>query len=162
METSVLTGLRIEAMPQDEIDRARFSDHDVSGHPVAHIKANGGEPLRCCLRNAREGEDILLFGYEPALPEESPYREIGAVYTHATKCAGWNPSSTYPPDWYGRPQVLRAYDRSGWIHPSTTMHDGTDPDSAIASVLSDPEVVEVHSRNIAYGCFMFVVRREAH
>ena len=53
--------------------------------------------------------------------------------------------------------MLRAYDNRGWIHPATRVHDGSDPEAAIAAVLAEPGVVEVHSRNIAYGCFMFAV-----
>lgn len=120
--------------------------------------ASGGEPLRCCLRDAKAGEEIVLFNFEPPLPPESPYREKGAVFTHTAPCDG--PVPGYPPDWVGRPQVLRAYDARGWIHPSTHMHDGSDPAAAIASVLVHPEVVEVHSRNVAYGCYMFRITRE--
>lgn len=122
--------------------------------------AGGGEPLRCCLRDAVEGEELLLFNYEPPLPgDASPYQEKGAVFTHAGECAGPASVTSYPPDWVGRRQALRAYDERGWIHPSTHVHDGTDPDAAIASVLAHPEVVEVHSRNLAYGCYMFRVTR---
>lgn len=120
--------------------------------------AGGGEPLRCCLRDAAAGEAILLFNYEPPLPD-SPYREKGAVFTHALTCEGPSSVTTYPPEWVGRPQALRAYDARGWIHPSTRVHDGTDPEAAIAEVLANPEVVEVHSRNLAYGCYMFRVTR---
>ena len=127
------------------------------GDGVASI-AKGGEPLRCCLRDATAGEELLLFNYEPPLPD-SPYREKGAVFTHALTCDGPPSATTYPPDWAGRPQVLRAYDARGWIHPSTHVHDGTDPDAAIAKVLAHPEVVEAHSRNLAYGCYMFRVTR---
>jgi hypothetical protein len=55
--------------------------------------------------------------------------------------------------------VLRAYDAAGRIHPATRVHDGTDPPAEIAEVLAQPGVVAVHSRNIAYGCFMFAVTR---
>jgi hypothetical protein len=51
--------------------------------------------------------------------------------------------------------VLRAYDDRGWIHPATRTHDGTEPERVLAEVLAEPGVVEVHSRNIGYGCFMF-------
>jgi hypothetical protein len=54
-----------------------------------------------------------------------------------------------------RPQVLRAYDERGWIHPATRVHDGTEPERELAEVLATPGVVEVHSRNVAYGCWMF-------
>jgi len=52
---------------------------------------------------------------------------------------------------------LRAYDARGWIHPATRVHDGSDPEGAIAAVLGEPGVMELHSRNVAYGCFMFAV-----
>ena len=134
-------------------------------HPVTErgadgvtMTATGGEPLRCCLRDAAEGEELLLFNYEPPLPD-SPYREKGAVFTHASPCEGPSSVTSCPADWMGRPQALRAYDSRGWIHPATRMHDGTDPSAAIAEVLAEPEVVEVHSRNLAYGCYMFRVTR---
>jgi hypothetical protein len=122
------------------------------------MTATGGEPLRCCLRDAVDGEELVLFNYEQPLPAESPYQEKGAVFTHVSAdCA--EPDTTYPRDWVGRPQVLRAYDARGWIHPSSHLHDGTDPDAALAEVFSHPEVVEAHSHNIAYGCYMFRVTR---
>jgi hypothetical protein len=134
-------------------------------HPVTErgadgvtMTATGGEPLRCCLRDAAEGEELLLFNYEPPLPD-SPYREKGAVFTHASPCEGPSSVTSYPADWMGRPQALRAYDSRGWIHPATRMHDGTDPSAALAEVLAEPGVVEVHSRNLAYGCYMFRVTR---
>jgi hypothetical protein len=130
----------------------------VRGDGVA-VTAEGGEPLRCCLRDATAGEELLLFNHEPPLPgADSPYREKGAVFTHLKSC-DVGPLTSYPSDWVGRRQVLRAYDARGWIHPATRVHDGSDPDAAIASVLAHPEVVEVHSRNVAYGCYMFTITR---
>lgn len=154
--TTVTTSYRIRALPTDVLDEVRASGRDVSGNPVEHAVATGGEPLRCCLHDATPGERLILFGYEPPLPA-SPYREIGAVFAHASRCDG--PAEGYPRDWFGRSQVLRAYDRRGWIHPATRVHDGTDPDAAIAAVLAEPDVVQIHSRNVAYGCYMFTITR---
>jgi hypothetical protein len=150
------TMLHIRPIPTDELNAIRMSGLDSSGNPVETLPDAVGEPLRCCLRNARAGEPVILFGYEPPIPgANSPYREIGPILAHAEDCGaptGWD---SYPPDWQGRPQVLRAYDQRGWIHPASTTHDGSDPVSAIARVLAVPGVVEVHSRNVVYGCFMF-------
>lgn len=121
------------------------------------MAAKGGEPLRCCLRNAEPEESLILFNYEPPLPP-SPYRERGAVFVHASPCHPALDPHRYPSDWVGKPQVLRAYDRRGWIHRAL-VHDGKAPEVAINSLLEDPEVVEIHSRNVAYGCYMFSVRR---
>jgi Protein of unknown function (DUF1203) len=38
---------------------------------------------------------------------------------------------------------------------------GSDPAAAIAELLADPAVEQVHSRNVAYGYFMFSIRRAA-
>jgi hypothetical protein len=129
----------------------------VRGDGVA-VVASGGEPLRCCLRDASAGEELVLFNYSPPLPAPSPYEERGAVFAHASSCAG-PVSAGYPAEWVGRAQVLRAYDARGWIHPATRVHDGSDPEGVLAAVFADPEVVEVHSRNVAYGCFMFAITR---
>lgn len=138
----------IHAIPADIVEQLRATTGDASAEWIA----TGGEPVRCCLRDARDGERLLLVNYEPPLPA-SPYRETGAVFVHAEPCGG--PTGTgYPSEWR-RPQVLRAYDERGWIHPATTTHDGTDPEGALARVLATPGVVEVHSRNVAYGCYMF-------
>ena len=47
----------------------------------------------------------------------------------------------------------------GWIHDATRVHDGSDPEAVIADMLADPSVAEIHSRNIAWGCYMFRVTR---
>ncbi|MGH3358401.1 MAG: DUF1203 domain-containing protein, partial [Nocardioidaceae bacterium] len=65
----------------------------------------------------------------------------------------------YPEDWRGRPQVVRAYDARGWIHDART-HDGEQPERVLEDLLADPAVERVHSRNIAYGCYMFEVTRD--
>lgn len=148
---------RIHVIPSEVLDAVRVAGADANGSPVARVTGvTGREPLRCCLRNARIGEEMILFNYEPPLPP-SPYREIGAVYVHAhaAECDGPADLTSYPAEWIGRSQVLRAYDERGWIHPATTTHDGRDPAKSIAEVLAQPGVVEVHSRNIAYGCYMF-------
>ncbi len=147
---------RIHSIPDEVLARVRASGVDASDNAVVRIEAEGGEPLRCCLRNARAGEAIVLFGYEPPIGA-SPYREIGAVFAHADACGGAD-GSAYPEAWRGKPQVLRAYDRRGWIRDAI-VHDGTVPEAEIARMLADPETVQLHSRNVAYGCFMFVVTR---
>jgi hypothetical protein len=152
------TTFRVVALAADVLDAVRSTGRDVSGNPVEPTTATGGEPLRCCLRDAVDGEQLILFGHEPTIPV-SPFREIGAVFAHARPCPGPDTTGGYPPDWRGRPQVLRAYDQRGWIHPATRTHDGTDPEAVIDAILADPSVIELHSRNVAYGCFMFAIVR---
>jgi hypothetical protein len=155
-----MTGFEISALDEPTLQTVRASGTDVSSNPIVASAAEGGEPLRCCLRNARPDEQIILFGYEPALPA-GPYREVGPVFAHGEPCGGPALNDGYPPDWLGRRQILRAYDARGWIHPASCEHDGTDPAAAIAAVLAHPDVALVHSRNVVYGCYMFAITRVA-
>ena len=148
----------IVPVPSDVIDRARAASEPGSeAAATVTVTAGGGEPLRCCLTNARPGDSLILFNFEPPLPP-SPYQEKGAVFVHASPCGSEVDAHVYPSEWLGRPQVLRSYDQRGWIH-SASVHDGTSPRAAISAAFADPAVVEVHSRNVAYGCYMFSLRR---
>jgi hypothetical protein len=158
MTRTTTTSFQIHALPQTDLDRMRSSARDGRDPAAVRLVAAAGEKLRCCLRNARAGELILLVNYEPEIPA-SPYRETGAVYVHAEACPQPASRTDYPSDWLDLPQVLRAYDGNGWIHPATRVHDGTDPQAVIEAMLSDRTVVQIHSRNIAYGCYMFAVTR---
>jgi Protein of unknown function (DUF1203) len=155
--SSTTSTFKVSPVPDDVLRRARSERTDASGNPVVNVTATGGEPLRCCLRDAVAGEALLLFGYEPVLPP-SPYREVGAVFAHEAPCGGPVQAGCYPPEWRERPQVLRAYDQRGWICDAR-VHDGTDPAAVIDEMLQNEAVAQIHSRNIAYGCYMFLVRR---
>jgi hypothetical protein len=150
-------GFRVDALPPAVLTVVRDTGLDAAGNPVVHVVAAHAAPLRCCLRNAEVGEKLLLFGYEPPIPA-GPYREVGAVFAHAEACSG-PADDGYPPAWRGREQVLRAYDGRGWIHPATRTHDGMDPEGVLAEMFADRGVAQIHSRNVAYGCFMFTVTR---
>lgn len=151
------TTFRVLALPAGALDTVRRTGRDADDHPVEALAAGGGEPLRCCLRDAEAGEALLLFGYRPPAAA-GPYREIGPVFAHASACPGPDGPGVHPPAWRGRPQVLRAYDRQGRIHGGR-LHDGTDPEAVIAELFGDPAVHQLHSRNVVYGCFMFAVER---
>ncbi len=151
---------RLLPLPGEVLEGARDGQPDAGGRAPVPVTAGGGEPARCCRTDAVTGEALLLLAFRPSLPrDDSPYQEVGAVYVHAESCAGAGPSDAYPVDWLRRPQVLRAYDERGWIHPATRVHDGTDSERELAEVLATPGVVEVHSRNVAYGCWMFAAVR---
>jgi hypothetical protein len=158
MTTWLAQAFRIAALPAEVLDRVRVEPIDATGSEVVDLRAGGGEPLRCCLRDARPGEVLVLFRYAPP-HTAGPYREVGPVFAHAHDCGGYDGTGGYPADWLTRPQVLRAYDDRGRIHEATRVHDGTDPEREIAEVLAQPGVVAVHSRNVAHGCFMFAVTR---
>jgi len=105
MTTTELPVLQFEALPaQLAVTATR-----------AWVDDEGGAPLRCCLRDSRPGELVALVAATPVGPEGA-YRETGPVFVHASDCPG-PLSDGYPEEFRSRPQVFRAYDRTG---PSPT------------------------------------------
>ncbi|MBQ1043092.1 DUF1203 domain-containing protein [Micromonospora sp. C72] len=155
--TTTRTAFLIRPLPAETLAELRRTGRDATGQPPERRRATGGEPLRCCLRDARPDEALLLFGYAPPLPP-GPYREVGPVFAHAGACAGPDDVTAYPSQWRGREQVLRAYDSRGRI-VGGRRHDGGDPEAVIADLFADPAVDLLHSRNVVYGCWMFAVVR---
>lgn len=146
---------------------------DDAGHPPRlQADADGGSPLRCCLRPARPGELTALVSYAPLRrwarqtgADPGPYDEAGPVFVHAPgePCAG--PAGTGYPGWAARGnRVLRAYDASGCIIggrlvPADPDGSPASAEQALAELLGDPEVALVHARAVEFGCFTFEVRR---
>jgi Protein of unknown function (DUF1203) len=121
------------------------------------IDEEGGAPLRCCLRDSRVGERIALVAVTPEGPRGA-YRETGPVYVHADRCPG-PADSGYPEDFRRRPQVFRAYDRTGSIIGGTVVEPGTGQEEAARELLSDPQAAFVQARNVVFGCYMLTIRR---
>lgn len=150
----------------------RLRETDDAGRPCEpYIDAEGGDPLRCCLRPIAPGEHVALVSYAPlrrwaeqtgATP--GAYDEQGPVFIHAEACEG--PASSdagYPFARPGALRTLRRYNAEGHIIGGRLM-EIPDPategfDAAFAEAFADPEVALVHVRAVEYGCFHFEVRR---
>lgn len=138
------------------LDRVRQQGDDGHGNVLVSRAAGGGEPLRCCLRNAGAHESIALIGYAPD-GTGGGYREVGPVFVHADHCDG--PAALgYPTSFTDRQQVFRAYDVSGAIAGALLVPAG-DHDVAVKELFADPAVVEIHTRNVLYGCYMLRITR---
>ena len=140
----------------EHLDRVRRQGEDGHGNVLVARAAHSGEPLRCCLRDAGAGESIALIGYAPA-GMGGGYREVGPVFIHADNCDG--PMAIgYPTAFTHRQQVFRAYDAIGAIADALLVEPG-DHDVAVEKLFADPAVVEIHTRNVLYGCYMLRMRR---
>jgi hypothetical protein len=141
---------------------------DAGNAPVRVHDGEGGSPLRCCLRRAEPGADLLLLSYAPLRrwadvtgARPGPYDEVGPVFVHAgaEDCPG--PAGTdYPAPLHTGHRVLRAYDGNG--HILRGVHVQPEPGlahEAFTAMLSDPEVAMVHIRALEFGCFLHEVRR---
>jgi hypothetical protein len=153
------SSLVFEAIPAAELEKIRAAGRDEAGNPLAaQIDAEGGSPLRCCLRKARPGERMLLIAYTPP-GTAGAYAERGPVFIHANPCDGYLTPDRYPPELSSRQQVVRAYDRVGRIADGRPVADGREAQAVIEQWLARPDVQLVHVRNVGYGCYNFAVVR---
>lgn len=158
--------------PIDPLALKQLRTTDDAGRPCApYVDAEGGAPLRCCLRPIAPGEHVALVSYAPlrrwaAETGAAPgaYDEQGPVFIHAEDCEGPTPGEEgYPFARPGALRTLRRYSAEGRIVGGRLM-EIPDPaaegfDAAFAEAFADPEVALVHVRAVEYGCFHFEVRR---
>jgi hypothetical protein len=150
--------LSITAIPHETLARLRAAGVDDFGNAiVASEKPDGGYPLRCCLRESAPGERIALIAYRP-FPWDGVYAEVGPVFVHADGCGGYEDTEAYPEGFRDRQQIFRAYGPDRTI-VGAEIADGAEAERVLADLLARPDVDFVHSRNVAYGCFMFTIGR---
>jgi hypothetical protein len=153
-----MMSLVFEPIPLMVLDQIRAAGVDEAGLPLTlQTDPDGGSPLRCCLRETRPGEQVLLISYTPP-GTRGAYAERGPVFIHAQPCAGYATPGQYPPALSHRQQVVRAYDHEGRIAGGTLVADGSAALTAIRDYLGRPDIPLVHLRNVGYGCYNFAVR----
>jgi hypothetical protein len=101
---------------------------DEAGNRLTvQVDTEGGNPLRCCLRESVPAERVLLIAYTPP-GTRGAYAERGPVFIHAEPCSGYLTPDRYPPALSHRQQVVRAYDRDGRIADGVMVNDGARDD----------------------------------
>ena len=156
--TTAGTGaLTFEAIPAAELAEIRAAGRDEAGNSLTVQADNGGSPVRCCLRETRPGERVMLIACTPP-GTAGAYAERGPVFVHADPCEGYPAPRRYPPGLRHRMQVVRAYDRQGRIADGVLAADGLQAEAVIAEMLARPDAGLVHLRNVGYGCYNFAVR----
>jgi hypothetical protein len=151
--------LAFEPISPAELATIRSGGTDGAGSRLApQVVTEGGSPLRCCLRETRPGEEVLLIAYVPP-GTSGPYAERGPVFIHAQPCDGYQTPGLYPPELSHRQQVVRAYDHQGRIADGILAANGDQAAGVIRELLSRPDVALVQLRNVGYGCYNCTVRR---
>jgi Protein of unknown function (DUF1203) len=155
---SITSTLVFEPIPAGELGKIRAAGVDEAGNKLTpQADPEGGDPLRCCLRETRPGEQVLLIAYTPP-GTAGAYAERGPVFIHADPCEGYTTPDRYPPGLSHRQQVVRAYDQDGQIADGILAGDGEQALAVIQQLLARPDVALVHLRNVGYGCYNFTVR----
>jgi hypothetical protein len=150
--------LVFEPIPPGTLQQIRAAGADEAGNRLTvQADTEGGNPLRCCLRESGPGEQVLLIAYTPP-GTRGAYAERGPVFIHAGPCGGYLAPDRYPPALRHRPQVVRAYNRDGQIADGVLASNGDHAMTVIRELLARPDVALVHLRNVGYGCYNFAVR----
>ena len=152
--------------PIDADVAAELRVRDDAGRlPEPVVDAEGGSPLRCCLRASRQGERMLLVSYAPlrrwaaaAGVDPGPYVELGPVFIHPEPCAGAD-GDGWPQDFRGQPRVLRGYGADGRIVDGRVVDEGEAPEPKLDELLADERIAFVHARAVVFGCFTFAIAR---
>ena len=151
--------LTVHAIDPARLDAVREARIDDFGNPFSPYDASGqGEPLRCCLRFARPGEQIALISWAP-FTAVSPWREVGPAYIHAERCPGHD-GEGLPAELRHGPNVLRTYRADGSMnYEHNTLVGDEDLAPALDRLLAEPDVATVHVRTVLPQCFLYAVTR---
>jgi hypothetical protein len=157
---------RVHAIPARTLAEIRLAGHDQFGNELTPIvDADGGSPMRCCLRRSAPGEQLYLITYRP-FTRPGPFAEAGPVFVHASACPGYHENDAYPAgyrDW--PPMVFRPYRHhaelncDGIAYDAIQIGEGAAAESLIRTIFADPTIEFIHTRNVRAGCFMFSIAR---
>ena len=159
MSSPSLLPIRIVALSDTFLARVRAGTDD-QGQPVERHIAQGGEPLRDCLRRAVPGEAILLASYCP-FTVAGPYKEYGPVFVSASPQPAPR-RDALPVDgeqpYLGASFVLRAYSREERI-VDAVLTTASAAARDLDVFLARDDVAFVLARFAAYGCYALRVER---
>ncbi|WP_313165605.1 DUF1203 domain-containing protein [Massilia oculi] len=154
-----LLPIRIAPLSDTFLARVRAGADD-QGQPVERHVAQGGEPLRDCLRRAVPGEAILLASYCP-FTVAGPYKEYGPIFVSASPQPAPR-RDALPVDgeqpYLGASFVLRAYSREERI-VDATLTTASSASHDLDAFLAREDVAFVLARFAAYGCYALRVER---
>lgn len=153
-----MTELRVTALPPDRLTSLRARGTDELGNPIEAMAAEGGEPLRCCLRQAQPAESIAVISYSP-FTQRSHWTEVGPVIVHFDECTGYVPSRELPEELRTGPRLLRTYHADGSLDYDdiTLVSDAVDLEVFLRELLERPQVDRVHVRTVLPQCFLYEV-----
>ena len=156
------TAITVVGTDPDRLTSLRRAGIDVWGNVIEpFVDAEGGWPLRCCLRDSEPGDRLAIVAWCP-FPWSGPFVEVGPIAIHHEGCEAAVVDAV-PAQFLGRRQLLRPYTadhRIAYDHLRLVEPDGSLPD-ALDELLAHPEVVEVVARNVLAGCYSFRATRPA-
>src|SRR5690606_33601504 len=100
--------------------------------------ADSGLPDRVEIRDAAQGESLILVNYEHQ-PAATPYRAAHAIFVREGASTAYDGTNVVPEALLTRMLSLRAFDAAHMM-VAAELVDGRDTESAIARLFADPQV----------------------
>jgi len=119
--------------------------------------AKPGFPDRIELRDAEPGEAVILVNYEHQ-PAETPYRSSHAVFVLEGAKEAFDAVDEVPDVLRSRLLSLRAFDAHDLMIDADVV-DGTDVETLISRLLSNPEAAYLHAHYAKRGCYAARIER---
>ncbi len=136
-----------------------LSDADLTERGARRViaDASGGYPDRIALRDAREGEAVILVNYTHQ-PADTPFHASHAVYVleGAEQAARFD--GELPPMMLRRLLSLRAFD-AGHMLIDAEVTPGAEAKAEIEGMLANPQVAYIHAHYARPGCYAALIER---
>lgn len=145
--------------PADHAPLFAMSDAELAAINARRViaTASRGFPCRVSLRDANEGDSLILFNHV-SHDVATPYRSAYAVYVREVAGEAASYVDTTPPVFEGRPIALRGFDGEGNLRNAKLALAG-DADERIRELFESEEIAYIHAHNAAHGCFSAKVER---
>jgi hypothetical protein len=136
-----------------------MDDDELAHHGARRVAADAdrGFPCRVSLKDAREGEPLLLV-HHVHHDVDGPYRSAFAIFVRE-RAERAVYGDDCPPCFDGRTLSLRGFDDDGALASARLAAPG-EADAAIRSLLADPRIAHINAHNAAHGCFAARIERD--
>ena len=116
-----------------------------------------GYPCRVSLRDADEGEELILLNHV-SHDVEGPFRTTYAIYVRKDAEAPASYTDEAPPYLDSRTLSLRGFGADGLLKDGLLAMPG-EADARIRELLGSDDIATIHAHNAAYGCFLARIER---
>jgi len=149
---------RIRALSAALAADIRRTRRDAYGNVLQTRDAEGGEPCRVCLRDARAGEPLLLFSYA-SVPAPRPYHNVGPIFIHAEACPAYEDGGGATPEQLTRRLLsLHVHDADGEMVTADVVA-GAELDATVEQMFARADAAYILVHNARPGCFACRIER---
>ncbi len=130
-----------------------LSDDALAAHGVKRTVADAkpGFPDRVEVRDAEQGETLLLLNYEHQ-PADTAYRARHAIFVREGAETAFDAVDTIPEPLQMRPISLRAFNEAGEMVDADLI-DGRDLAPLIERFFAEPAIAYLHAHYAKRGCY---------